>query len=241
MSQIVNYAVLTSPQTDDVLPIVDVHDSTMSPAGTTKKITVAALLALATGAVSSVNGHVGPVVLTASDVSADPTGAAATAQSNAETFATSAAGTAQANAETFATSAVATETARAEAAEVTKLPLAGGTLTGAIVPAVAPLTDAATVVVNAALGNDLRLLMTSGVGATRQLGNPANPANGQRIDVMVTQDGVGGRLLTYGTAYSFGAAGAPTLSVAAGALDIIGFIYNTAKAKWLFAGIMLGY
>jgi hypothetical protein len=45
MSQIPSYTPLTSTQPDDLLPIVDVHDSTMSSVGTTKKITVANLLA----------------------------------------------------------------------------------------------------------------------------------------------------------------------------------------------------
>lgn len=41
--KITGLAALTSLQPDDVLPIVDVHDTTMAPSGTTKKITVASL------------------------------------------------------------------------------------------------------------------------------------------------------------------------------------------------------
>jgi hypothetical protein len=101
----------------------------------------------ASAPVASVNGKTGVVVLAASDVGADVSGAAATAQGNAETFATSAAAAAESasdpagsasaalsaaeayaagqasaavtSAETFATSAVATETTRAETAEGT--------------------------------------------------------------------------------------------------------------------------
>lgn len=36
---------LSSVQSDDILPIVDVHDTTQAPSGSTKKITVATLLA----------------------------------------------------------------------------------------------------------------------------------------------------------------------------------------------------
>lgn len=61
-----------------------------------------------TGSVLSVNGQTGTVTLTAAQVGADASGAAATAQSTAESF---------------ATSAVATETARAEAAEALLAPL----------------------------------------------------------------------------------------------------------------------
>ena len=53
--------------------------------------------------------------------------------------------------------------------------LAGATFTGYTAPAVVTLTDAATVTVNAAAGNHFRLLTTSGIGATRQLGTPAGP------------------------------------------------------------------
>lgn len=45
MSKITAYASLASTQPDDVLPVVDVHDTSMAPSGTTKKIAVSALLA----------------------------------------------------------------------------------------------------------------------------------------------------------------------------------------------------
>ena len=43
MSKITAYGTLTTPQYDDVVPIGDIHDTTMAPSGTTKKITVAGL------------------------------------------------------------------------------------------------------------------------------------------------------------------------------------------------------
>lgn len=74
------------------------------------------------GDVASVYGRAGVVVAqtgdyTASQVGADPSGSAATAQSNAETYAAAQASTAQSSAESFATSAVSAEATRAEAAE----------------------------------------------------------------------------------------------------------------------------
>lgn len=48
MSRITDYGALSTTQTDDVLAIVDVHDTTMDPTGTTKKITVANLTAAET-------------------------------------------------------------------------------------------------------------------------------------------------------------------------------------------------
>lgn len=43
MSTITQYGTLASPATDDLLPIVDIHDTTMAPSGTTKKVTVGSL------------------------------------------------------------------------------------------------------------------------------------------------------------------------------------------------------
>lgn len=45
MSKITAYGALTTPQFDDVLPVVDIHDTTMAPTGTTKKITIGNLTA----------------------------------------------------------------------------------------------------------------------------------------------------------------------------------------------------
>lgn len=72
------------------------------------------------GAVDSVNSQTGVVVLTAADVGADVSGAATTAQNDAETFATEAVGTETSRAEgvegTLST-AIGAETSRAETAE----------------------------------------------------------------------------------------------------------------------------
>lgn len=129
----------------------------------------------------------------------------------------------------------------AAAAASASVPLAGGAMTGALVPAVVALTDASTVGLNAALGNDFRLTMTSGVGSTRQLGTPSGPVDGQRITVQVTQDSSGSQLLTYTSAWDWGTAGSPTLSTAAGAVDVIAAVYNGTKGKWLAAIGGLGF
>lgn len=220
--------------------------------------------------------------ITAAQVGADASGAAATAQSNAETFATSAvgtettraetaealalakasnlsdlasastartnlglgtaatqnsgafdasgaAGTAQTNAQAFATSAVGTETTRAEAAEALLVPKSGATMTGELSPAVVALTFASSITVNAALGNVFAVTLTASTGT---LANPSNPVDGQPIRVRVIQDGTGSRTLAYGTAWDFGAAGAPTLSPAANAIDYLVGEYNAVKSKW---------
>ena len=117
--------------------------------------------------------------------------------------------------------------------------LNGATFTGYIAPAVVALTQVSgAVAVNAALGNDLRLTLTAS-GWT--ISNPSSPVDGERIDFMFTQDSTGSRTVSWGTAYNFGAAGAPTLTTTASKTDILAFIYNAAKSQWLYAGGVFGY
>jgi|SRR5579872_232268 len=117
--------------------------------------------------------------------------------------------------------------------------ISGGTLTQFIAPAVVALTfvGAGTTLVNAALGNDFRLTLTA---STTTLGNPSNSVDGQRIDFQITQGTGGSFTLAYGGNYDFGAAGAPTLSTAAGKVDVLGFVYNAALGKWVYLGTALG-
>ena len=72
MPQITSYNQLAAAAADDVLPIVDVHDDTMSPQGTTKKITVGTLNAAATGGVAiSGTPSVGEILTATGPASAD--------------------------------------------------------------------------------------------------------------------------------------------------------------------------
>ena len=115
---------------------------------------------------------------------------------------------------------------------------AGGTLTQYLAPAVVTLTYATTVTVNAAAGNDFRLTLTA---STATMGAPSSPVDGQRIDFMLTQGTGGSFTVAWNAVYDFGTAGAPTLSTAAGKIDIIGFVYNAAATKWLCMGAALGF
>ena len=109
---------------------------------------------------------------------------------------------------------------------------------GAIAPAVVMLTDAATIAVDASQGNDFRVT----IAGNRALGNPANPADGQKIVVQVTQGTGGGFTLSYGSSYEFGTGlPQPTLSTTAGDTDLLAFIYNAAKGKWLLAAFLNGF
>ena len=117
------------------------------------------------------------------------------------------------------------------------MPLTGGTFTGAVTPAPVTLTDAATITLNAALGNLFRVTL----GGNRTLASPTGGTDGQLIRVEVTQDGTGGRTLAYGAAYDLGAAGAPVLSTAGGARDTLGFAYDATAAKWDLLAFASGY
>lgn len=74
------------------------------------------------------------------------------------------------------------------------------------------LVDDVTVAVDLNLGTHVTLLATSGIAATRQLGNPTNMVAGTMMIVKFTQDTTGGRNLTFGTAYRFAGGSAPVFS-----------------------------
>jgi hypothetical protein len=81
------------------------------------------------------------------------------------------------------------------------------------------LTDAATITSDFSQANNFAVTL----GGNRTLGNPANVVAGQAGQIVVTQDGTGSRTLTYGTDFKFPGGAAPTLSTAAGAIDILSY------------------
>jgi hypothetical protein len=100
------------------------------------------------------------------------------------------------------------------------------------------LTDAATVLVNAALGNLFRVTLAG----NRTLGAPSNPTDGQTIHFEVKQDATGSRTLAYASAYEFSATlASPTLSTAAGDVDLLSFRYSSVASKWRALLIDLGF
>jgi hypothetical protein len=93
------------------------------------------------------------------------------------------------------------------------------TYTKAQVVTPAALVYGANVAVDAADSNVFTLTLT---GATAQLDNPTNLQDGHTLVFRVTQDGTGGRALTFDTIYDFGDEGAPDLtSEAAAGLSIV--------------------
>jgi hypothetical protein len=109
---------------------------------------------------------------------------------------------------------------------------------GAVAPAVIVLADAATIAVDASLGNDFRVT----IAGNRTVGTPANPADGQKITLQVTQGTGGPFTLSWSGGYEFSAGlPQPTLSSTAGQTDLLGFIYNASKNRWLFVAFVSGF
>ena len=109
---------------------------------------------------------------------------------------------------------------------------------GALAPAVVGLTDAATIAVDASLGNDFRVT----IAGSRTMGDPANPTDGQKIIFQITQGAAGSATMTWGSSYEFSdGLPQPTLSTKAGETDLLGFIYNGDKSKWLLATFVNGF
>jgi hypothetical protein len=109
---------------------------------------------------------------------------------------------------------------------------------GALAPAVVALTDAPTIAVDASQGNDFRVTL----GASRTMGNPVNPADGQQVIFQITQGSGGSAAVTWGTGYEFSTGlPQPTLSTAAGETDLLGFIYDAHRQTWLLAAFVNGF
>jgi hypothetical protein len=109
---------------------------------------------------------------------------------------------------------------------------------GAVAPTVVALADAATIAVDASQGNDFRVTL----GGNRTMSTPANPANGQQIIFQITQGSAGSSAVTWDTGYEFSTGlPQPTLSSTAGQTDLLGFIYNATKGKWLLAAFVNGF
>jgi hypothetical protein len=63
----------------------------------------------------------------------------------------------------------------------------------------------------------------------RTLDNPTNVVAGAEYRLIVRQDATGSRTLSFDTGYAFAGGSAPTLSTAANAVDLLGFLYDGSK------------
>lgn len=124
-----------------------------------------------------------------------------------------------------------------------KAPLASPTFTGTVTAArvvstPVALTDAATIAVNAALGNQFTVTLAG----NRTLGNPSNSTAGQMILIAIRQDGTGSRTLTLDTNYRLGTdIPTITLSTAINKVDYLGVRYNGTDSKWDVIAFVKGF
>ena len=88
------------------------------------------------------------------------------------------------------------------------------------------MTDGATITPDATEGP----LYTVTLGGNRTLANPTSLQPGQLYIFRIVQDGTGSRTLAFGSAFKFPGGTAPTLSTAAGAIDMFaGIAVSTSR------------
>jgi hypothetical protein len=83
------------------------------------------------------------------------------------------------------------------------------------------LTDAATIATDAETSNTFVVTL----GGNRTLGAPTNLRDGVVLNWIFVQDGTGSRTLAYNSIFKFPGGTDPTLSTAAGAIDMMSGVY----------------
>ncbi len=86
--------------------------------------------------------------------------------------------------------------------------------------------------INASSGNNFAITLQSGANSVN-FTNWISTGTLQGVNLFVSQDSVGNRLLSYPSSVSWGTAGAPTLSTTANATDVLNFITWTGGSKVL--------
>jgi len=94
------------------------------------------------------------------------------------------------------------------------------------------LVDGATINLDALLASDVKAAQLV-LGGNRTLANPTNLVDGARLVIPLKQDATGTRTLAYGSKWKF-AGGAPALSTAANAQDLLTGTYD-AGTDQIFA------
>jgi hypothetical protein len=94
------------------------------------------------------------------------------------------------------------------------------------------LTDGGTINWNASLGAFVQVTL----GGNRTLANPTNLVNGASYILIIKQDSVGSRTLSFGSGYKFAGGLDPTLTTAANAVDIIAFLSDGTNLYGSFQG-----
>jgi hypothetical protein len=90
---------------------------------------------------------------------------------------------------------------------------------------------------NIAVDWDTGINFTVTLAGNRTLDNPTNGQAGTWRTLKVTQDGVGGRTLTFGNQYKFPGGSNPTLSTAAASIDFFTVYCSSSTEFFVFAGL----
>jgi hypothetical protein len=113
-----------------------------------------------------------------------------------------------------------------------------GVTANTIVYSIITLTYAATISVNAVLGNEFKVTLTGNA----VLGNPSGAVDGQYLRFAIRQDGTGNRNLTFDTKYRFGnEIGTPSVDLTANKTSYLGVRYNVADDRFDVISFVSGY
>lgn len=104
---------------------------------------------------------------------------------------------------------------------------------------VVAMTDGATITPNA----DTTDVGTVTLGASRIMAAPSGtPYDGQKLILVLTQDGVGSRTITsWNAAYRFSGGTTPTLTTTLAKTDYLGFHWNALASKWDCIAVKLNF
>jgi hypothetical protein len=108
-------------------------------------------------------------------------------------------------------------------------------MTGHLGPSCVALVDAATISVDASLGNHFRVTL----GGNRTLGTPSNAYDGQQLRFEFTQDGTGGRTITMGNnIIKPSNVSDIVLTSTPGSTDMVQLIFNASNSKFIITGFL---
>lgn len=100
------------------------------------------------------------------------------------------------------------------------------------------LTDASTIATDASLGTHFYVTLA----ASRILGAPTNPQDGQRVMWEFIQGGAGSNTITLDSVFGLGAdISNIVLTTTVGKRDYMGAVYNQAVNKWFVIAFVRGY
>ena len=124
------------------------------------------------------------------------------------------------------TSTVSANTVDTSIAIITDASITDATFVGQVVGIPVTLTDAASIALDLATGNNFTVTLAG----NRTLENPTNAVAGQTGQMYVIQDGTGSRTLAFGSNYKFPNGTAITISTSTSSVDLLVFNVRSSTA-----------